>query len=110
MSYVKQNFVDGQTLSASQLNHIENGLAELENTLGRFTLQEKTVTPGTELQEVTPDEGYYGLSKVVVEAVESGGGSGANGIQVTAVTCKNVARSYATITATATKGEQHNAY
>ena len=27
MSYVKQNFVDGQTLTAAQLNHMEDGIA-----------------------------------------------------------------------------------
>lgn len=27
MSYVKQNFVDGQTLTAAQLNHMEAGIA-----------------------------------------------------------------------------------
>lgn len=28
MSYEKQNFVDGQTLTATQLNHIEAGIKE----------------------------------------------------------------------------------
>lgn len=30
MSYTKQNFVDGQTLTAAQLNHIEDGIVALE--------------------------------------------------------------------------------
>jgi hypothetical protein len=33
MAYVKQNFTDGQTLTASHLNHIEDGLVALENEL-----------------------------------------------------------------------------
>ena len=30
MSYVKQNFVDGQTLTAAQLNHMEAGIANAD--------------------------------------------------------------------------------
>lgn len=31
MSYQKQNFANGEVLSASQLNHIEDGIADLES-------------------------------------------------------------------------------
>jgi hypothetical protein len=33
MVYAKQNFVDGKVLTASQLNHIESGIAELETSI-----------------------------------------------------------------------------
>lgn len=33
MAYEKQNFADGLTLFASQLNHIEDGIVALENSL-----------------------------------------------------------------------------
>ena len=31
MSYQKQNFANGEVLTATQLNHIENGIADLES-------------------------------------------------------------------------------
>ena len=34
MSYVKQNFVDGRTLTAAQLNHMEDGIANAAGTQG----------------------------------------------------------------------------
>lgn len=37
MSYTKQNFVDGNTLTASELNHIEDGIKNLENTVNNIS-------------------------------------------------------------------------
>lgn len=35
MSYEKQNFTDGQVLTAAQLNHIENGIVDLEERVNQ---------------------------------------------------------------------------
>lgn len=46
--------------------------AQIQTGLESVVLQEKTVTPTTEQQEIVPDTGYYGFSKVTVEAAEIG--------------------------------------
>ena len=47
MSYEKQNFTDGQTLTAAHLNHIEEGIAAAESASGgasaALTAEEKTL-------------------------------------------------------------------
>lgn len=48
MSYQKQNFANGEVLTASQLNHIEDGIVAAEQTGGgNATLTIGTVTSGT---------------------------------------------------------------
>lgn len=44
MSYEKQNFTDGQVLKAEHLNHIENGLIELEKTNSTFSSSNNTLS------------------------------------------------------------------
>lgn len=42
MSYTKQNFTDGQVLTAAQMNHIEDGIAAAESAGSGLTETEKT--------------------------------------------------------------------
>lgn len=69
---VHLNTMDGLADEVKRITGAEGTLnpAEMQAGLGTVVLQEKTVTPSTEVQEVTPDSGYYGLSKVTVGAVE----------------------------------------
>ena len=52
MSYVKQNFVDGQTLTAAQLNHMEAGIANAAGTQG------EKGDPGPAGAKGDPGEGF----------------------------------------------------
>lgn len=46
MSYQKQNFANGEVLSASQLNHIENGIADAESAANATkTVVDKIIDP-----------------------------------------------------------------
>ena len=47
-----------------------NGELSIDNIYIEPIVQEKSVAPTTEVQEVVPDEGYTGLSKVTINAIE----------------------------------------
>ncbi|MFR9068495.1 MAG: hypothetical protein ACLVJH_18160 [Faecalibacterium prausnitzii] len=53
MSYVKQNFVDGQTLTAAQLNHMEAGIANAAGTQGEKGDKGEKGDPGPAGAKVT---------------------------------------------------------
>lgn len=67
---------DGYIQPSGTLNVTQNGeydvtnYAAVEVEVAGGALQEKTVTPTSEEQVITPDAGYYGLSKVIVKAAE----------------------------------------
>lgn len=52
MSYVKQNFYDGQVLEAKHLNHIETGIVDLENSMN----SPDQIKPVTSVNDIKPDE------------------------------------------------------
>ena len=67
MSYVKQNFVDGQVLEAEHLNHIEDGIEALTPiaTIGYVTLLANSwVGEGNLYRQVVTIEGVTEYSQV----------------------------------------------
>ena len=69
MSYEKQNFVDGQTLTAAQLNHMEAGIAEAGGVKGdKGDKGEKgdTGSQGSKGDKGDPGEGFTANAKALL--------------------------------------------
>lgn len=66
MSYVKQNFVDGQTLTAAQLNHMEAGIANAAGTQGEKGDNGEKGDPGPAGAKGDPGEGFTANAKALL--------------------------------------------
>lgn len=60
---------EGETYTIPSGYHNGSGTVSGVGGGGDYTLQQKTVTPTKSEQDVSPDQGYYGLSSVTVEAI-----------------------------------------
>lgn len=60
---------EGATYTIPKGYHNGNGTVSGVGGGGNYTLQNKSVTPTKAQQNVTPDDGYYGLSGVTVNAI-----------------------------------------
>ena len=76
-AYVDGEKVTGTFTIDSELTAQDNLIAQIQTALenkavgSEPTLQEKTVSPTTSSQSITPDSGYDGLSKVTVNSIPS---------------------------------------
>ena len=66
---VSANVKEGETYTIPKGYHNWSGTVSGVAGGGNYTLQSKTVTPTKSQQNITPDEGYYGLSDVTVAAI-----------------------------------------
>lgn len=62
---------EGETYTIPKGYHDGTGTVSGVTGGGSYNLQSKTVTPTNKPQQITPDEGYYGLSDVTVQAIPS---------------------------------------
>lgn len=60
---------EGETYTIPKGYHDGTGTVSGVAGGGSYALQSKTVTPTKKPQQVTPDEGYYGLSDLTVQAI-----------------------------------------
>ena len=60
---------EGETYTIPKGYHDGTGTVSGVAGGGRYTLQSKQATPTKKPQQITPDEGYYGLSDVTVQAI-----------------------------------------
>ena len=60
---------EGETYTIPKGYHNGSGTVSGVAGGGNYNLQSKTVTPTKSQQNITPDEGYYGLSDVTVAAI-----------------------------------------
>lgn len=95
MSYQKQNFANGEVLTASQLNHMEDGIAKAnENTNSGSGLSETSKTLLLSLLEnaaYTSPSMQAQLNALRTEWSSSGGGSGSDKIPVQSVSLSSSA-------------------
>lgn len=66
---VSANVKEGETYTTPKGYHNGSGTVSGVAGGGNYNLQSKTVTPTKSQQNITPDEGYYGLSDVTVAAI-----------------------------------------
>ena len=66
MSYEKQNFVDGQTLTAAQLNHMEEGIANAAGTQGEKGEKGDTGPAGAKGDKGDPGAGFTANAKALL--------------------------------------------